>query len=409
MGAAEGWGNPAADAPHLAPRLPAAVSARRWLHGQLTPPRAPGAAAALAALHPRSPQVTVSNPYDNLNPCDALTPGPRALGFPLGDPRNERLCAAGYGESKGFKPSGLGLTHGAAAPLLRGIAALARRLGAARATLQGLADPEGLGPPEAFDTGVEHPKADSRGSPAVHLEARADACACAARAPSASGTSCSSSLDASPGAGALICARPRAVPRSTGARGGLVRAQLGAAAARDAAVGNPSTKPRVAAARSGFLRRPLPRLDAVSPSASMGSPGESCARGAPWGEGSRGGARGGYSKPRSAIQALYGPVDGAEADQPARSMSPGESCTRSDTKCAKDSQGSGCRADRANNLLSVTQARARCDAGGEALSANSAVGGERRGSPQRRRRRRLLRRVAGCATAPSLCTLTCLC
>ncbi|KAK9846597.1 hypothetical protein WJX81_007384 [Elliptochloris bilobata] len=58
VGAAEGWGDPAADAPHLAPRLPAAVSARRWLHGQLTPPRAPGAAAALAALHPHSPPVT---------------------------------------------------------------------------------------------------------------------------------------------------------------------------------------------------------------------------------------------------------------------------------------------------------------------------------------------------------------
>ena len=402
VGAAEGWGNPAADAPHLAPRLPAAVSARRWLHGQLTPPRAPGAAAALAALHPHSPQLADPGPRHGLNPSCALTPGPHTLSFPRGDTRCERPDAAGRGESEDCGGIGLGSKSGAAAPMLHGIAALARRLGAARAALQALAGPEGLGPCEGLNWGIEPYKADLQGSPAVHLEARADACA--AWAPSATGTSHSSSLDASPGAGALVCARPRAPPHSMGARNNLERAQLEDAQARDAADVHPSSNPRVTTARSGFLRRPLPRLDVVSPSASAASQGESCALGTPWGEGSREGTRGGHSARRSAIQAFYGPVDQAAEESSAWPMSPGESRTWSYANCARDSQASGRRSGsdeckhRRADALCVAHGRARCAAGDEAMSAASAAAGERRGSPQKPRRRRLLRRVAGRAT-----------
>lgn len=291
--------------------------------------------------------------------------------------------------------------------MLHGIASLARRLGAARAALQALAGPKGLGPCEDMNWGFEPSKADSRGSPAVHLEARADACE--AWAPSATGTSRSSSLDASPGAGALVCARPCALEHSTGARGSLERVRLKNTPPRNAAEVNPVINPRVTTARSGFLRRPLPRLDVVSPSASAGSRGESCALGTHWGEGSREGTRGGHSACRSAIQAFYGPVDRAAGESPARPLSPGESCTRSDADCARDTQGSGrrsgsdeCKHRRADALISVAHGRARCAAGDEALSDACAAAGERRGSPQKPRRRRLLRRMAGRAT-PSAC------
>lgn len=415
VGAAEGWGNPAADAPHLAPRLPAAVSARRWLHGQLTPPRAPGAAAALAALHPHSPQLADPGPRHGLKPPGALTPGPHTLSFPRGDPRCERPCEAGRGESEGIGLIGLGSKSEAAAPMLHGIAALARRLGAARAALQALAGPEGLSPYEGVSWGTEASKADTRGSPAVHLEARADACV--AWAPSATGTSRSSSLDASPGAGALVCARPRAPPNSTRAWSNLERAQLEDAPARDTADVNPLSNPRIFIARSGFLRRPLPELDAVSPSASAASQGESCALGAPWAEGSREGTRGGHGAHRSAIQAFYGPVDQTADESPARPMSPSESRTWGDANCTRDSQGSGrrsgsddCKHRRADALISVAHGRARCAAGDEATSAASAVNGQQQGSPQKPRRRRLLRRVAGRAMlAPCMCQTDCAC
>lgn len=362
--AAEGWGNPAATAPHLAPRLPAAVSARRWLHGQLTPPRAPGAASALAALHPHSPALGLAD-AGGPPPGDGLTAAARQLGE-LAAPR---ACSLAGGSQDPGMPGGA-----VSAPLLGDVAALARRLGTARARLQTLAGLEALTQAGSALRAAPMRQAGPRG----HEGAPPPADMPAESSPTALGAACTPAP------------RARSAPLCSPAGSGKPYAWQPAAiagAAQPAPAGSEGSAAKSAGA-CRFLRRPLPELEVAELRPQPGS----------WGEGSLGGPRGGRGAVRDSIQAFYSRT-AARAEAAAAQSAP---CGQSQSMDADRSPEAGGGLVRAAGRARCVGASAprpydvQCAESGEASSATvSAERGRREDGRRRRRRRRLLRSVAG--------------
>jgi hypothetical protein len=375
--AAEGWGNPAAAAPHLAPRLPAAVSARRWLHGQLTPPRAPGAASALAALHPHSPALGLAD-AGGLPPGDGLIAAARQPG----EVAAPRACSPAGGRQDPCMPGGA-----VSAPMLGDVAALARRLGTARARLQALAGLESLSRPDS-----------TPGSQGALTQAGSAFCAAPMRQAGPCGHEgaplpADTPAESSPTALGVACTpgpRARSAPLCSPAGSSKPYAWQPAAsagAAQPAPAGSEGSAAKSAGA-CRFLRRPLPELEVAELRSQPGS----------WGAGSLGGPRGSRGAVRDSIQAFY-----------SRTAVQAEAAAAQLATCGQSQRMDADRPPEAGGGLVRPAGRARCvDASAprhcdvqyaESEEASSATvcgeRGRREDGRRRRRRRPLLRSVAG--------------